>query len=161
MSALDFDPYAQLAKQSEGAAKVAKPAKAALTLASLATLAEVKGRNSSLWDATEWQAYYDERAGIAEYDGGLSRSDAERRAYDCCIARWMNKNPSGHADANACPQCGNTTDNNSLAVLNPKGGHLWLHDKCHAGWLARRKAQAMAALLQLGIKPVKGVHHAD
>jgi hypothetical protein len=29
------------------------------------------------WDAADWQTYYDERAGIAEFDSGLPRPDAE------------------------------------------------------------------------------------
>src|SRR5215831_986574 len=28
------------------------------------------------WSAEDWQAYFDERAGIAEFDGGLPRPDA-------------------------------------------------------------------------------------
>ena len=28
----------------------------------------------------DWQAYFDERAGIAEFDGGLSRVEAEAQA---------------------------------------------------------------------------------
>ena len=31
------------------------------------------------WDPEDWQALYDERAGIAEFDGGLSRPEAEAR----------------------------------------------------------------------------------
>jgi hypothetical protein len=31
----------------------------------------------------DWQAYFDERAGIAEFDCGLSRQDAEARSLDC------------------------------------------------------------------------------
>ena len=32
------------------------------------------------WDATDWQAEYDERAAIMEFDGGVSREEAERLA---------------------------------------------------------------------------------
>ena len=34
------------------------------------------------WPAEEWQAIYDERAAIAEFDGGLSRADAEQLAAE-------------------------------------------------------------------------------
>src|SRR5262245_44216049 len=37
------------------------------------------------WDPVDWRAFFDERAGIAEYDGGLSRAEAEARAFDCCV----------------------------------------------------------------------------
>jgi hypothetical protein len=32
------------------------------------------------WSIEEWQGYYNERAAIAEYDGGLFRAEAEARA---------------------------------------------------------------------------------
>jgi hypothetical protein len=33
------------------------------------------------WDAMDWKAYFDERAAIAEYDGGLTRTQAEELAF--------------------------------------------------------------------------------
>jgi hypothetical protein len=33
----------------------------------------------------DWQAFFDERAGIAEYDGGLPRDQAEASAFAQCI----------------------------------------------------------------------------
>ena len=47
----------------------------------LAFLAEA----SSGWDAVDWQVFFDERAGIAEFSGGLSRPAAERVAWECCL----------------------------------------------------------------------------
>ena len=46
------------------------------------------------WSREDWLAIYDERAGIVEYDGGVSRSEAEAQAYECCVSEWMNRNPS-------------------------------------------------------------------
>ena len=37
------------------------------------------------WSAEDWQAYFDERAGIAEFDGGQPRPEAEARAFECCV----------------------------------------------------------------------------
>ena len=34
------------------------------------------------WTAEDWRALYDERAGIAEFDGGLSRRDAQAQAFE-------------------------------------------------------------------------------
>ena len=31
--------------------------------------------------------------GIAEFDGGLPREQAEARAFACCVAEWLNRNP--------------------------------------------------------------------
>lgn len=36
----------------------------------------------SAFDADDWRAAFEERAAIMEYDGGLSREDAERLARD-------------------------------------------------------------------------------
>jgi hypothetical protein len=37
-------------------------------------------RELAVWKEEDWQALFDERAGIMEYDGGLSRAEAEERA---------------------------------------------------------------------------------
>jgi hypothetical protein len=41
----------------------------------------------------DWRAFFDERAVIAEFDGGLPRDQAEARAFACCIAKRLNCNP--------------------------------------------------------------------
>jgi hypothetical protein len=45
------------------------------------------------WAAIDWLAFFDERAGIAEFDGGLPRQKAEARAFACCVVEWLNRNP--------------------------------------------------------------------
>jgi hypothetical protein len=37
-------------------------------------------RPGSIWDAADWQADYEERAGIIEFDGNLPRTTAEKMA---------------------------------------------------------------------------------
>jgi hypothetical protein len=44
--------------------------------------------------STDWQVYFDERAGIAEFDGKLPRLDAEARAFACCVAEWLTRDPA-------------------------------------------------------------------
>ena len=71
------------------------------------------------WDATDWHDHYNERAAIYEYDGKLSRQDAEQRAFDACINHWMNKNPPAHTDKDSCPECKrriNVHENNALVT---------------------------------------------
>lgn len=46
------------------------------------------------WSAEDWLAFFDERAAIAEFDGGLSRASAEASAFACCVAKWFNRNPA-------------------------------------------------------------------
>ena len=43
--------------------------------------------------AEDWQVFFDERAGIVEFDGGLPRPEAEAQAFACCVSEWMNRNP--------------------------------------------------------------------
>ena len=45
------------------------------------------------WSGEDWLAFFDERAGIAEFDGGLPRDVAESRAFECCVVEWLNCNP--------------------------------------------------------------------
>jgi hypothetical protein len=104
------------------------------------------------WSAADWQAYFDERAGIAEFDGGLSREDAEARAFACCVAEWLNRHPA-LSSPGRCLACG-SHDHGSDALL-PFGiepiGHAWLHARCWSAWYANRKAEAIAALSAVGI----------
>ena len=57
------------------------------------------------WSAEDWRAFFDERAGIAEFDGGLPRSEAEARAFACCVAEWLNRNPV-RSPPGRCLGCG-------------------------------------------------------
>jgi hypothetical protein len=41
------------------------------------------------WSAEDWQAFFDERAGIAEFDGGLSRPQAEAHAFAALAMRGI------------------------------------------------------------------------
>jgi hypothetical protein len=43
------------------------------------------------WSAEDWRTIFDERAGIAEFDGGLTRPEAEARAFECCVVEWRNR----------------------------------------------------------------------
>ena len=109
------------------------------------------------WSPEDWQAHFDERAGVAGFDGGLPRPEAEARAFECCVVEWMNRNfersPPGR-----CLACGGG-DRADDALL-PHGieptGHVWLHSRCWPGWHARRKAGAVAALEAMGIAPPAG-----
>lgn len=41
------------------------------------------------WTPDDWRMLFDERAGIAEFDGGLPRAEAEKLAFDECVDQWM------------------------------------------------------------------------
>ncbi|MEC5325219.1 MULTISPECIES: hypothetical protein [unclassified Aurantimonas] len=105
------------------------------------------------WSAEDWRAFYDERAGIAEFDGGLLRDHAEANAFACCIAEWLNRNPvrspPGH-----CLRCGGPEQPHDplLPFGTEATGHPWLHHRCWSAWNARRKNKAAAALAAIGIR---------
>jgi|GWRWMinimDraft_3_1066011.scaffolds.fasta_scaffold06451_2 hypothetical protein len=101
----------------------------------------------AVWDAADWRAYRDERAGVAEFDGGLNRHEAEARAFECCLSEWLcqnfQTNEPGH-----CSECG-VVESDSDRLL-PYGdainGHTWLHSECWPAWYAHRRHAAIAAL---------------
>ena len=104
------------------------------------------------WPVDDWRALYDERAGIAEFDGGLPRPEAEARAFACCIAEWLNRNPvrspPGH-----CLGCGGPEQPHDrlLPFGTEATGHAWLHRRCWSAWHTDRKADAVKALTAVGI----------
>lgn len=80
MSALAFNPYALLADLEALAAKPANLAKATASLASLASLAALATSPAEISDD---DYAYEERAAIMEFDGGMSRAEAEAQAAAC------------------------------------------------------------------------------
>lgn len=104
------------------------------------------------WNATDWRAYFDERAAIAEFDGGMARQDAERMALDHCVTEWLNRNPA-RSDPGRCRGCG---ENGGRAPLLAYGGgdaHTWLHGSCWPAWYDSRQKRAAAALREMGVGP--------
>ncbi len=130
-----------------GAANVAQVAQEDRSCATFATCAG--GEHA---DTQDWQAYFDERAGIAEHDGGLSRTDAERQAFECCVVEWLWRNPPPASGPERCAHCGEPLGEDGLPFLTGAGGHVWLHSGCHGDWTAQRRAEAVAALEGFGIQ---------
>jgi hypothetical protein len=103
------------------------------------------------WSAEDWLAFFDERAGIAEFDCGSRRKQAEARAFAYCVIEWLNRNPvrslPGH-----CHGCGQAEHAHDplLPFGTESTGHAWLHSRC-SPWYADRKAGAIAALATMGI----------
>ena len=109
--------------------------------------------NRPEWDATDWQAYFDERAGVREHDGELPRHDAERLALNDCIDWWLTQHPPTPTDdTTGCVHCGAALGDDGVPVL-AGGAHTWLHSRCHRSWLAKRQAEAEQALQAMGVAP--------
>jgi hypothetical protein len=105
------------------------------------------------WSAEDWQAFFDERAGIAEHDGGLSRSEAEALAFAHCVVEWLMRHPV-RSKPGACLRCGRVEDERDGIVLpfgTEASGHAWLHSHCWPAWYSGCKAEAAAALSVMGI----------
>ena len=104
------------------------------------------------WSGEDWQAFFDERAGIAEFDGGCRVREAEARAFACCVVEWLNRNPV-RSPPGRCLGCGESEHAHDplLPFGTEAGGHAWLHSRCWPAWHAARKAEAIAALAAMGI----------
>ena len=104
------------------------------------------------WTAEDWRAFFDERAGIAEFDGEQTRVDAEALAFECCIVEWLNQN-SSPSDPDHCAWCGQSEEDSDCVIV-PFGtkshGHTWLHHHCWKDWSGQRRAEAEQALTAMG-----------
>jgi hypothetical protein len=105
------------------------------------------------WSAEEWHGFHDERAAIAEYDGGLSRQEAEALACTCCVLEWLYRNPV-RSSPERCLGCGQSdAPSEPLLPFGTKtAGHAWLHHSCWGAWHAGRKGEAVADLAAMGIE---------
>jgi hypothetical protein len=56
------------------------------------------------WSAEDWLLFFEERAAIVEFDGRLSRTEADAQALACCIVEWLNRDPAPSAPGR-CAWC--------------------------------------------------------
>ncbi len=105
-----------------------------------------------LWTQADWQVFFDERAGIAEIDGGFSRPEAEARAYACCVVELMNRTLVV-SDPDRCVYCGgdDRSGDRLLPFVATTTGHTWLHPACWESWFRGQQGDAAAALAAMGI----------
>ncbi|MEQ8745527.1 hypothetical protein [Pyruvatibacter sp.] len=105
------------------------------------------------WSDEDWRALYDERVGIAEFDGGLPRPEAEALAFEFCVVEWLNRTFE-RSPAESCLACGG--GDRAHDALLPHGvdptGHVWLHSRCWPSWQAGRRVDAVIALKAMGIE---------
>ena len=107
----------------------------------------------SAWTSGDWRAFYEERAAIAEHDGGLPRAAAEQQALGGCLVEWMRRNPPPASGPKRCAHCGELLGEpgrDGLPYFTGDGGQVCLHSGCHSDWIAQCRAEAMAALEILG-----------
>jgi hypothetical protein len=104
------------------------------------------------WSAEDWRLYFEERAAIAEFDGGLPRAKAEAQAFECCVVTWLDRNPAPSAPGH-CACCGRSESHAPVPFGTPET-HTWLHRQCWSEWQKTRRAQAKEALTRMGIRNV-------
>jgi len=105
------------------------------------------------WSGEDWREFFEERAGIAEFDGGLPRDKAEARAFSCCVGEWLHRNPVRSASGR-CDHCGQSKGMllpylTGYSVKDP--GHTWLHQECSRAWHQAHRAKSVSALVAMGI----------
>lgn len=108
-------------------------------------------RRAGLWSHEEWRGHFDERAGIAEFDGGVSRAQAEANAFESCISEWLFQNPPAPHGRDSCAFCGDAMTNRNATPCLTRDGHVWMHRDCHPDWMKRRRLEAVTALAALGL----------
>ena len=102
----------------------------------------------SQWGTADWLGFYNERAGILEFDHELSQAEAERRAFEWCVVEWLNQHPSP-SEPDRCAWCGKPGD---VGVVVPFGVEAtWLHHDCWKPWHQQRRHEAVSALAEMGI----------
>lgn len=104
------------------------------------------------WTGEDWREHFEERAAIAEHDGRVFRTQAETQAFESCVTRWLVLNPPANPGSNLCAYCRAAAAPNALVILARDGSERRVvHAQCHAPLLAKRCAEAVAALKCLGV----------
>jgi hypothetical protein len=99
------------------------------------------------WDQADWQAYFDERAGIAQFDGGYNRVEAELCAFLDCVDRWLVMNPPVVDLLHLCLQCRLPVDgDHRIEAAGAAGKRGVLHADCADRWKVSRRAHARRQL---------------
>lgn len=133
-----------------------------LRLAKADLLSALQARKVSKWDGKDWQAYFDERAAVREYEGELPRPEAERLAFIDTAEHWLRLNPPAPSDpAQGCVHCGLAGQKGELLPVLAAGGHTWIHDHCLSSWARDRTADASAALGRVASTEVKRPHASE
>jgi hypothetical protein len=96
------------------------------------------------WSGEDWRAYFDERAGIAEYDGMLSRQKAEALAFGCCVLKWLELT-FRCPEPESCSCAGDAISDLSFSIETPRCRREWQEE----GWYA-----ALDFLKENGIEAV-------
>jgi hypothetical protein len=116
-------------------------------------IVQLLSHSNCRWSSDDWWAFFDERAGIAEFSGGLPRPEAEAQTAECCVVEWLTRNVMSSAPGR-CLACGGSE--RPEAPVLPFGtelfGHEWLHVARWPEWHEARRSDAAHELAQIGIR---------
>jgi hypothetical protein len=101
------------------------------------------------WSVEEWHAHFNERAGLAEYDGGFPRSEAELCAFEACVDHWLTMHPPRVPHSGLCIRCGvaeSPAEPSNIPIAGLGGDTGWLHLECAPKWSVSRRWEARRAL---------------
>lgn len=83
--------------------------------------------DSQFSDWMDWQ----ERAAIMQYDGGMTRAEAEAGALQDAIAHWLVRNPLPPGlPEDGCIHCAGALPVDYRVAVLAGPGHAWLHPTC-------------------------------
>ncbi len=109
-------------------------------------------------EAKHWRTFFEERAAIREYDGGLTRPDAEAGALQDAIAHWLARNPlSPGVPEDGCIHCAGALPVDYRVAVLAGSGHAWLHPTCMPEMnearlaLARREVHRLLGLSEAAV----------
>ena len=112
----------------------------------------LKTETGDPWDAADYRCYYDERAGIAEFDGEMTREEAETAAFEAVVAEWLDRHHKA-SPTGECAWCGRPEDDAHAIVPIGQGNvHSWLHPECWPRWYAAQIDRAVSELAKAGIQ---------
>ena len=124
----------------------------------------VREAGASAWNAMDWREWIAERAAILEFDAGLPQGEADLQAYQHTLVEWQNCNPP-IADPHVCAGCGRPI-NKAATDWRPLADGATVHYggarglRCWERHGARRRAEAEAALAEMGVTPWAGTQGA-
>ena len=103
------------------------------------------------WDAVDWQAFFNERAGVAQFDADLPRTAAEAAAVEECLQRWQSTHLPASLSHRACAACGSHLEPDAMIAFIAGQGSVQLHLGCMGKWAAMRRRDALLALRAFGV----------
>jgi TubC N-terminal docking domain len=146
---------AGLRLEADGGRLVVEPA-SKLTAATRDAIRAHKGELLEALLVAQLREDYAERAAIGEYDGELSRPQAEMQAFEQILTRWLKAQSAGATPTaiDTCVACSLTLGAAHVSVLRPGGGLV--HANCIPRWRREHRNRAAEALAAGGIPAPAG-----